>query len=52
MKFKYCFVDVNECEDINPCVHGSCTNNDGGYSCNCESGWTGQNCDEGKMFLS
>ena len=47
MKYNFYFVDVNECEGINPCVHGNCTNTVGDYSCSCDSGWTGKNCDEG-----
>jgi len=30
----------------NPCNHGQCLNQKGGFECNCEQGFTGQNCDE------
>ncbi|KAI8482486.1 hypothetical protein Bbelb_398060 [Branchiostoma belcheri] len=37
--------DLNECTK-NPCQHGICVNQDGGYKCTCSHGWTGQNCQE------
>jgi len=30
----------------NPCIHGQCLSQKGGFECNCEQGFTGQNCDE------
>ncbi|XP_078674895.1 uncharacterized protein LOC144912949 [Branchiostoma floridae x Branchiostoma belcheri] len=36
-------VDLNKCTR-NPCLHGRCVNNAGGYNCACNPGWTGQNC--------
>ncbi|XP_078581452.1 laminin subunit gamma-3-like [Branchiostoma floridae x Branchiostoma japonicum] len=36
--------DLNECEP-SPCVHGTCTDDIGGYTCTCENGWEGINCD-------
>ena len=39
--------DLDEC-DFFPCQHnGTCLNNNGSYSCNCTSGWRGQDCEEG-----
>ncbi|CAH1267173.1 HGF [Branchiostoma lanceolatum] len=38
--------DVNECTK-KPCQHGRCVNKDGGYTCICSPGWTGQNCQQG-----
>ncbi|XP_078693601.1 uncharacterized protein LOC144923157 isoform X2 [Branchiostoma floridae x Branchiostoma belcheri] len=29
-----------------PCAHGTCTGGNQGYTCSCESGWTGRNCDQ------
>lgn len=29
----------------NPCVNGSCTDVGAGYSCSCDAGWSGPNCD-------
>ncbi|XP_078678488.1 uncharacterized protein LOC144914480 [Branchiostoma floridae x Branchiostoma belcheri] len=37
--------DLNECTR-NPCEHGRCVNNNGGYKCTCNPGWTGQNCQQ------
>merc|ERR1712212_266393 len=40
--------DINKC-DPNPCVHGKCTDLPDGlgdYTCNCEQGWEGLNCDD------
>ena len=37
-------IDFNECLS-NPCVNGECVDLQDGYQCNCEEGWTGQNCD-------
>ena len=40
------FEDIDECLSL-PCTHGTCHNSMGSYSCTCESGWTGFNCDTG-----
>ncbi|XP_075038685.1 protein crumbs homolog 1 isoform X2 [Mixophyes fleayi] len=40
----FCEKDIRECLP-NPCVHGNCTVEPGGYKCECESGYTGTNCD-------
>ncbi|XP_035671883.1 fibropellin-1-like [Branchiostoma floridae] len=37
--------DLNGCL-TSPCVHGSCMNDIGGYTCTCENGWEGTNCDQ------
>eukprot|EP00058_Branchiostoma_floridae_P007262 XP_002592750.1 hypothetical protein BRAFLDRAFT_65332 [Branchiostoma floridae] len=29
-----------------PCAHGTCTDDVGSYTCSCENGWTGQDCDQ------
>jgi len=43
-----CTTDKNEC-DKSPCKNGgTCTNYDGDYSCKCQDGWTGNNCDQEK----
>lgn len=40
------FEDIDECLSL-PCTHGTCHNSIGSYSCTCDSGWTGFNCDTG-----
>ena len=42
------FPDINECAD-QPCVHGTCEDDVNGYTCTCEQGYTGLNCDEGEV---
>ena len=47
----YCQDEVNQCDNGFPhkCIHGTCTNILGGkpgYSCTCDSGWTGYYCDK------
>jgi len=39
--------DLNECAfGQNPCVNGVCVNLVGSYSCTCNAGWAGRNCDQ------
>ncbi|XP_066267372.1 fibropellin-3-like [Branchiostoma lanceolatum] len=38
--------ETDDCAS-SPCVHGTCSDIIGGYSCYCEPGWTGHNCDTG-----
>eukprot|EP00058_Branchiostoma_floridae_P023717 XP_002609207.1 hypothetical protein BRAFLDRAFT_125961 [Branchiostoma floridae] len=45
VSFGYKARDVNECTK-KPCQHDRCVNKDGGYSCVCSPGWTGQNCQQ------
>jgi len=38
--------DVDDCAPVNPCVHGTCTDSGpNSYSCTCDDGWTGDQCD-------
>ncbi|XP_078692955.1 uncharacterized protein LOC144922781 [Branchiostoma floridae x Branchiostoma belcheri] len=37
--------DIDECLS-SPCVHGTCTDGVASYTCSCENGWTGNNCDQ------
>jgi hypothetical protein len=40
-------VDIDECLS-SPCVHGTCKDNLNGYTCTCNHGYTGTDCDIGK----
>ena len=41
--------DMNEC-DKSPCKNGgTCSNSPGSYTCKCQDGWIGNNCDQGKV---
>ncbi len=35
---------INYCKN-NPCLHGTCKNSVSGYTCTCDTGWNGNNCD-------
>ncbi|XP_030630629.1 protein crumbs homolog 1-like [Chanos chanos] len=39
-----CEVRVNACS-AEPCIHGNCSVNSGGYECLCELGYTGERCE-------
>ena len=39
--------DINECAS-DPCVHGACNDEVNGYSCECDDGYEGDTCNEGK----
>ena len=41
-------VDINECSS-EPCVYGDCTDAVNDYTCSCDAGYTGKNCDIGKF---
>ncbi|XP_066275070.1 protein jagged-1b-like [Branchiostoma lanceolatum] len=36
--------DIDDCAS-SPCAHGTCTDGHMNYTCSCENGWTGTNCD-------
>ena len=45
-------VDINECKS-NPCENDStCTDVEDGYTCACESGFTGPECQTGMLIFS
>lgn len=43
--------DLDECFS-SPCVHGVCTNRLYSYTCDCQPGYTGTNCETGKIEFS
>ena len=45
-----CSVNIDDC-DPNPCVYSnSCTDQLQGYTCDCQEGFQGHQCHEGKMY--
>ena len=42
----FAYPDINECEP-NPCQHGTCTDLENDYECECDPGFTGANCETG-----
>ena len=40
--------EINECGS-SPCVYGTCTDNVNSYSCTCDDGYTGINCETSKL---
>jgi hypothetical protein len=40
-------VDIDDCLS-SPCVHGTCKDHPNGYTCTCNHGYTGKDCDIGK----
>ena len=44
-------LDVDECV-LNPCKNGaSCKDKVNGYKCQCKAGYSGTNCETGKLIL-
>lgn len=41
-----CITDINECQS-SPCVQGNCTDYVNNYTCECQPGFRGVNCDTG-----
>ena len=42
--------DINDCES-DPCTHGSCLDGVRSYTCVCDAGYTGANCNKGTQGL-
>lgn len=50
--FHFQFIsDINECQS-SPCVNGNCTNHVNNYTCECQPGFTGVNCDKGLFIIN
>ncbi len=47
---KLYFAEINECES-KPCANGTCVDGIGGYTCQCQSGYTGDQCDLGECYI-
>ncbi|XP_035671871.1 neurogenic locus notch homolog protein 1-like [Branchiostoma floridae] len=43
---KYALCAVFDNCASSPCTHGTCTNGVGSYTCSCENGWEGTDCDQ------
>ena len=41
---------VDDCSP-NPCSYGTCTDQVNGFSCTCDSGYTGETCDQGRFKM-
>ena len=37
-----CNIDTDECL-LNPCINGHCLNNEGSFTCDCDTGYEGKN---------
>ena len=50
--FLYLVIDANECRLSAPCKNGATCAATGvnTYTCTCAAGYTGTNCDQGKLF--
>jgi len=46
---KFDFSVIDHCEP-DPCVHGRCHNRLTGYTCDCDSGYEGNNCELGNIL--
>ena len=42
--------DVDDCAQ-NPCKHGTCLDQLNDFTCTCESGWEGKQCDQGIISI-
>ena len=43
----YLYTDIDNCNP-NPCFNGECVDGVASYTCNCDDGWTGENCGQSK----
>ena len=49
--FCYVLIDIDDCADVTCTGHGTCTDLVNDYTCNCDSGYTGKNCETGRCYL-
>jgi hypothetical protein len=45
----HCIIDIDECLS-SPCQHGTCHDLPNAYRCTCDHGYTGTNCEIGKLL--
>lgn len=45
-----CLTDIDECQS-SPCFHGDCTDHVNFYSCRCYAGYTGTQCQIGRVLF-
>ena len=51
IRLYFLFPDINECVN-SPCQNGAtCINNHGSYQCKCKPGFSGKQCEQGKLFV-
>ena len=48
INFSHIVSDINYCENVNCTGRGNCTNGVNTYTCVCEAGYTGTDCETGK----
>ena len=43
-------LDIDDC-DPDPCVYGNCADGVDSHTCDCDSGFTGVNCETGEIIF-